>query len=218
MNGRSCRTGARSWCTWAISAWCADNSSRAGAGRTIGGQSWERQAATCLIRVSCCRIGGTSRWTLASPSTWVRVMCIRSRRVTTPPGHDAGWSVRSRCEPSTGNSAETKRRTRSLTQRRGLRRPELEHQGCTVSQLGSRPRAAQRSVIGAAVRRTCQRDCRPGGDYPGWTKRRAQPCDQRGSAEVNDLATDDGARQCWATIRSGLGAGLQQPTDLDAVR
>jgi hypothetical protein len=33
-------------------------------------------------------------------------------------------------------------------------------------------------------------------------------------AETNGLVDDDGKRQCWATIRSGLGAGLQQPVDL----
>jgi hypothetical protein len=32
---------------------------------------------------------------------------------------------------------------------------------------------------------------------------------------VNGLVADDGERQCWATIRSGLGAGLQKPIDLD---
>lgn len=36
------------------------------------------------------------------------------------------------------------------------------------------------------------------------------------AAEANGLVTDDGARQCWATIRSGLGAGLQETIDLDA--
>jgi hypothetical protein len=36
------------------------------------------------------------------------------------------------------------------------------------------------------------------------------------AAEHNGLVADDGDRQCWATIRSGLGAGLQQPIDLDA--
>ena len=30
------------------------------------------------------------------------------------------------------------------------------------------------------------------------------------------LIRDDGARQTWATIRSGLGAGLREPIDLDA--
>ena len=29
-------------------------------------------------------------------------------------------------------------------------------------------------------------------------------------------AAGDGERQCWATIRSGLSAGLQEPIDLDA--
>ena len=38
------------------------------------------------------------------------------------------------------------------------------------------------------------------------------------AAVANDLVTDDGERQCWATIRSGLGAGLQEPVDLDAKR
>jgi hypothetical protein len=33
---------------------------------------------------------------------------------------------------------------------------------------------------------------------------------------ANGLVADDGARQCWAAIRSGLSAGLQQPIDLDA--
>jgi hypothetical protein len=37
-----------------------------------------------------------------------------------------------------------------------------------------------------------------------------------GAAEANSLIADDGQRQCWATIRSGLGAGLQQPIDLGA--
>jgi hypothetical protein len=36
------------------------------------------------------------------------------------------------------------------------------------------------------------------------------------AAETNGLVADDGQRQCWATIRSGLGAGLQEPIDLDA--
>jgi HNH endonuclease len=36
------------------------------------------------------------------------------------------------------------------------------------------------------------------------------------AAELNGLVEDDGDRQCWATIRSGLGAGLQHPIDLDA--
>jgi hypothetical protein len=29
------------------------------------------------------------------------------------------------------------------------------------------------------------------------------------AAERNSLIADDGERQCWATIRSGLSAGLQ---------
>jgi hypothetical protein len=36
------------------------------------------------------------------------------------------------------------------------------------------------------------------------------------AAESNGLVADDGPRQCWATIRSGLGAGLLRPVDLDA--
>jgi hypothetical protein len=35
------------------------------------------------------------------------------------------------------------------------------------------------------------------------------------AAERNCLVADDGQRQTWATIRSGLGAGLQQAIDLD---
>jgi hypothetical protein len=35
------------------------------------------------------------------------------------------------------------------------------------------------------------------------------------AAERIGLVADDGDRQCWATIRSGLGAGLQEPADLD---
>jgi len=34
------------------------------------------------------------------------------------------------------------------------------------------------------------------------------------AAESNALVAVDGDRQCWATIRSGLSAGLQQPIDL----
>ena len=34
-----------------------------------------------------------------------------------------------------------------------------------------------------------------------------------GAAEVNHLVADAGERQCWATIRSGLSAGLLQPVD-----
>jgi hypothetical protein len=37
-----------------------------------------------------------------------------------------------------------------------------------------------------------------------------------GAAERNGLVAEDGQRQTWATIRSGLSAGLQQPIDLDA--
>jgi hypothetical protein len=33
------------------------------------------------------------------------------------------------------------------------------------------------------------------------------------AAEQTGLVADDGERQCWATIRSGLGAGLQDPVD-----
>jgi hypothetical protein len=33
---------------------------------------------------------------------------------------------------------------------------------------------------------------------------------------ANGLVADDGERQYWVTIRSGLRAGLQQPTDLNA--
>ena len=36
------------------------------------------------------------------------------------------------------------------------------------------------------------------------------------AALANGLVADDGERQWWATIRSGLGAGLQEPIDLDA--
>jgi hypothetical protein len=35
------------------------------------------------------------------------------------------------------------------------------------------------------------------------------------AAEANGLVADDGPRQCWATIRSGLSKGLLQPIDLD---
>jgi hypothetical protein len=35
------------------------------------------------------------------------------------------------------------------------------------------------------------------------------------AAECNGLVADDGQRQTWATIRSGLSAGLQDPIDLD---
>jgi hypothetical protein len=38
------------------------------------------------------------------------------------------------------------------------------------------------------------------------------------AAILNGLVADDGERQCWATIRSGLSAGLQEPIDLDAGR
>ena len=38
------------------------------------------------------------------------------------------------------------------------------------------------------------------------------------AALANGLVADDGERQCWATIRSGLGAGLQEPIALDKRR
>jgi hypothetical protein len=31
------------------------------------------------------------------------------------------------------------------------------------------------------------------------------------AAERNGLVADDGQRQCWATVRGRLSAGLQQP-------
>jgi hypothetical protein len=34
------------------------------------------------------------------------------------------------------------------------------------------------------------------------------------AAAHNGLVDDDGERQCWATIRSGLSAGLQEPINL----
>src|SRR5712691_11866353 len=36
------------------------------------------------------------------------------------------------------------------------------------------------------------------------------------AAELDGLVADDGQRQCWATIRSGMDSGPQQPVDLDA--
>ena len=36
------------------------------------------------------------------------------------------------------------------------------------------------------------------------------------AAERNGGLADDGERQTWATIRSGLSAGFQEPIDLDA--
>ena len=39
-----------------------------------------------------------------------------------------------------------------------------------------------------------------------------------GAAAANGLLTDDGERQTWATIRSGLGKGLLEPIDLDVER
>jgi hypothetical protein len=33
------------------------------------------------------------------------------------------------------------------------------------------------------------------------------------AATRNGLVADDGERQCWATIRSGLSVGLEQPVD-----
>ncbi len=38
------------------------------------------------------------------------------------------------------------------------------------------------------------------------------------AAKANGLVADDGQRQCWTTIRSGLSAGLQEPIDLDKDR
>jgi hypothetical protein len=38
------------------------------------------------------------------------------------------------------------------------------------------------------------------------------------AAVTSGLVADDGERQCWATIRSGLGAGLREPVDLNARR
>jgi hypothetical protein len=38
------------------------------------------------------------------------------------------------------------------------------------------------------------------------------------AAEVNRLVVDDGERQTWSTIRSGLSAGLQRTLDLYARR
>ena len=38
------------------------------------------------------------------------------------------------------------------------------------------------------------------------------------AALANGLVAADGERQCWATIRSGLGAGLREPIDLEAER
>jgi hypothetical protein len=34
------------------------------------------------------------------------------------------------------------------------------------------------------------------------------------AAARNGLVGDDGDRQCWATIRSGLAAGLREPSNL----
>ncbi|MBV8717682.1 MAG: hypothetical protein JOZ65_21685 [Chloroflexi bacterium] len=36
-----------------------------------------------------------------------------------------------------------------------------------------------------------------------------------GAATSNGLVAEDGQRQCWATIRSGLRHGLARPFDLD---
>ena len=73
----------------------------------------------------------------------------------------------------------------------------------------------------------------PGGrngalNHAAWTLGRWIAAGALGQADVEDalyvaalhnrLVHDDGQRQTWATIRSGLGAGLQQPKDLDADR
>jgi hypothetical protein len=36
-------------------------------------------------------------------------------------------------------------------------------------------------------------------------------------AELNGPADDDAERQCWATTRSGLSAGLKRPIELSLV-
>ncbi len=38
------------------------------------------------------------------------------------------------------------------------------------------------------------------------------------AAEANGLVTDDGVRQCWATLHSGLSKGLLEPIYLDTDR
>lgn len=44
----------------------------------------------------------------------------------------------------------------------------------------------------------------------------ADPANTASDPALGASSGDDGARQCWATIRSGLGADLQQPVDLDS--
>jgi hypothetical protein len=81
------------------------------------------------------------------------------------------------------------------------------------------------------------RTCRPGRYSAGcnqvesWGSRRRcshHPCGKsfndhrqplhyaRGRRWSTAWSVDAGERQCWATIRSGLGAGLQEPIELDA--
>jgi hypothetical protein len=57
---------------------------------------------------------------------------------------------------------------------------------------------------------------RPGALVAGALDQQAIEDALYGAAERNGLGAADGARQCWATIRSGLSKGLLQPIDLDA--
>ena len=49
-----------------------------------------------------------------------------------------------------------------------------------------------------------------------WHTDRSVACALYAAGEANGLVADDGPRQCWATIRSGLSKGLLRPIDLDA--
>jgi putative DNA primase/helicase len=50
----------------------------------------------------------------------------------------------------------------------------------------------------------------------GWLDQREVEDALFAACQANGLVADDGERRCWATLRSGLGAGLRRPHDLDA--
>jgi hypothetical protein len=107
-----------------------------------------------------------------------------------------------------------------------LRRSPSAPRPSRINDVNQRRGEAYMDAVISALEATA-----PGGrnsalNRAAWTRGRWIVAGAREQAKVEDalyvaalgngLVADDGARQCWATIRSGLSAGLQEPVDLDA--
>jgi hypothetical protein len=137
-------------------------------------------------------------------------------------------------EPSRGGGARNELPPRSALGPANLTRVAARTQGISRARQideGHRRSPTGRGLHGASSRQPYRRGTRwpqrsaESRRLDAWALVAARALEQAevedglyAAAERNGLVGDDGPRQTWATIRSGLGAGLSQPIDLDSSR